>query len=120
MAMQNSNFSRKSIIYLGIMILCLLTGIDDISGFWRPFNGSGPLIQSGSGQDNGEDNSFKSVFTHPAWRDAIDVAQRRSFSQAYLEEIKWQIGNYLSPAHNRAPPSLFIVQAADNQIFCLH
>jgi hypothetical protein len=106
MAMHRSSFSRKSLIYLGIMILCLLTGIDDTSRFWQPVNDSGPLIQSENGQDNGEDDSFKAVLIHPAWRDAINVAQRLSLSQAYLEEIKWQISNiYLSPSHTRAPPS---------------
>jgi hypothetical protein len=105
--MHKRGFPRKSIIYLGIMILCLLTMIDDVSGFWRPLNVSVSMIQSGgNGQDNGEDQSYKVVFIRPAWRDAINVAQRLSFSQVYLEEIKWQISIiYLSPSHTRAPPS---------------
>lgn len=88
------------------MILCLLTGIDDVSGFWQPLNVSVPMIQSGNGQDDVEDHSVKAVFIHPAWRDANNVAQQLSFSKAYLEEIKWQVNLiYLSPSHTRAPPS---------------
>jgi hypothetical protein len=95
----------KSIICLGIMVLCLLTGIDDISGFWQPLNISVPTIQSGNGQDDGGDHSVKAIYNHPTWRDAISVAQQLSFSQAYLEEIKWQVSLiHLSSSHNRAPP----------------
>lgn len=106
MATQKRSFPRKSIIYLGIMALCLITGMDDISGFWQPLNVSVPVIQSVNGQDNGENHSIQEVFIHPAWRDAINVAQRLSFSQALIEEIKWQTRLiYLRPSHTRAPPS---------------
>ncbi len=91
---------------LVIMILCLITGIDDVSGFWQPLNISVPVIQSGNGQDDGEGHGAKSLHNFSAWRDAIDVAQQLSFSQVYLGEIKWQVNLiYLSSSHNRAPPS---------------
>ena len=106
MAIHKKVSFQKPIIYLGIMILCLLTGIDDISGFWQPLNINVSMIQSGNGQADGEDHSVNTVFIHPAWRDANNVAQQLSFSQAYLEEIKWQVSLiYLSPSHTRAPPS---------------
>ncbi|MFA6411333.1 MAG: hypothetical protein WCW53_01470 [Syntrophales bacterium] len=106
MAIRKIISSQKPIICLGIMMLCLLTGTDDISGFWQPSNINVPMIQSGNGQADTEDHSVKAVFFRPAWRDASNVAQQLSFSQAYLEEIKWQISLiYLSPSHARAPPS---------------
>jgi hypothetical protein len=106
MALHKIISSRKPIICLGIMILCLLTGVDDISGFRQPSNINVPMIQSGNGQADIEDHNAKTVYIHPAWRDANDVAQQLSFSQACLEEIKWQVSLiYLSPSHTRAPPS---------------
>jgi len=107
MAMHKKGFPRKTVIYLGIMLLCLMTGVDDISGFWPPLNITVPMIQSGNSQDNGENHIFKAVLIHSAWRDAINVAKQMSFSQSHLQEIKWQVSLiYLSASHTRAPPSL--------------
>lgn len=87
------------------MILCLLTGMDDISGFWQPLNTNVPIIQSGNGQDDGEDHGVKSLYKLAKWIDAIDVAEQLSFSQVYLEEAKCQATLiYLSSSHDRAPP----------------
>jgi len=106
MAIHKRIVSKEPVICLGIMILCLLTGIGYVSGFWQPLNISVPMIQSGSCQDDGGDHSVKATYGHPTWRDAINVAQQPSFSQAYLEEIKWQVSLlYLSSSRNRAPPS---------------
>jgi hypothetical protein len=105
MTIQKRIASQKPLICLGIMVLCLLTGIDDISGSWQPLNISVPMIQSGNGQDDGGDHSVKAIYNHPTWRNVISVAQQQSFSKTYLEEIKWQVSLiYLSSSHNRAPP----------------
>ena len=105
MAKQKKN-TKKPITCIVIMILCLLSGIDDISGFWQPLNVSVTVIQSGSSQDDDDgDHCVKVEYNNPPWRDTIDVAQQLSFSQAYFEEIRWQVNLiYLNSSHNRAPP----------------
>jgi hypothetical protein len=107
MAMRKRITSNIPITCLVIMILCLLTAIDDISGCWQPLTTTVPIIQSGSSQDDdGDGHIVNSVCNLSTWGGAIDVTQRFSFSQAYLEEIKWQVSLiYLSSSHNRAPPS---------------
>ncbi len=104
MAMQIIIISRKLIIYLGILILCVLTGIDDLSGLCQQLNSAVPIIQSGNGQEDGGDHKVTAI--HPAWRDTINVSQQLSFSKACLEEIKWQVNPiHIRSSHNRAPPS---------------
>ena len=106
MAMQKRLSYNIPMTCLVIIILCLLTVIDDISGCWQPFMTTAPIIQSGNNQDDGDGHIVNSVCYLSTWGGAIDVAQPFSFSQAYLEEIKWQVSLiYLSSSHNRAPPS---------------
>jgi hypothetical protein len=103
---RRKRITKKPIILVAIMVLCLLTGMDDISGAWQQLNVCATMVQSGDGHDDGEDYAVKSLNKHAPWRDAIDVLQHLSFSQVYLEEVKCQatlLG--LSISHNRAPPS---------------
>ena len=107
MAIQKRVNSSRPIIYLGIMImiLCLMTGIDVISGFWQPSNKSVPIIQSGNDQDEVEDHSVEVLHNHPTCIDAIDAAQQLCSFMTYLEGIKCQVNRiYLSSSHGRAPP----------------
>ena len=106
-AMRERNAFQKPIICLGIMLLCLLTGMDDISGCWQPMNFGVAMIQSaGTQDDDGGDHSIKAIHNLVVWKDAIHVARQPAFSQAYSEEIKWQVSAiYLSSSLNRAPPS---------------
>jgi hypothetical protein len=88
-----------------IMILCLLVGIGDLSGFWQPLHIPLPMIQSVSGQDDDGDHDAHAMGNYAAWRDAVDVAQPLSFLQVYVEEIKWRISLvFLSSSPDRAPP----------------
>lgn len=88
------------------MVLCLLTGMDDISGAWQQLNVCATMVQSGDGHDDGEDYAVKFSNKHASWKDAIDVAQQLFFCQAYPEEVKCQATLVeLSTSHNRAPPS---------------
>jgi len=108
MAVPRTALIHKSFICFGIMLLCVLTGMDDISGSWQPLNLSVPVIQSGSSPDDGTENGFKSASSHAAWRDGVDAAMQPSFSRAYLGGLKWQTKLIcLSTSHNRAPPVIF-------------
>jgi hypothetical protein len=105
MAVPRTALIHKSFICFGIMLLCLLTGMGDISGSWQPLNLSVPVIQSGSSPDDGTEHGFKSANSHAAWKDSVDTAKQPSFSRAYFGELKWQIKRIcLSSSHNRAPP----------------
>jgi len=106
MAKRKKITSKKPVTCIVIMILCLLSGIDDISGYWQPLNVTVPTIRSGGGQDDNEDHCVKVECNSAPWKDTIDVAQQLSFSQVYLKEIIWQVNLiYLNSSHNRAPPS---------------
>jgi hypothetical protein len=98
---------KKSVMCLGIMILCLLAGIDDILGFWQPMNFGVAVIQSASSQDDdGGHHSIKAVYCQASWKCTTNIARQLSFSQAYREEIKWQVSLIcLGSFHDRAPPS---------------
>jgi hypothetical protein len=103
---RQKRITTKPIICVAIMVLFLLTGMDDISGVWQQLNVCATMIQSGDGHDDGQDRAVKSLNKHASWKDGIDVSQQFCFSQAYLEEVKCQVTLHdINSFHDRAPPS---------------
>jgi hypothetical protein len=83
-----------------------MTGIDDLSGFWKPFSINATLTQGANSQGDEEESRSKSLQAGYAWVNAIDISICLSVCLAFLAETVCSSNiAFLEFSRNRAPPS---------------
>lgn len=105
MMMQKIRLSHKPFIGLCILLLCLMTSIDDLNGFWQQCNTQVPIVQS-AGIQGADDLKSRPLSTASAIVDEIDVSIYPSFSFFFLNKTQSNSTLvYLNSSRNRTPPS---------------
>lgn len=98
--------TNRLLIGLCVLFLCFMTGIDDLAGFWKPFNINATLIQSAGSQGDEEENRSKSLKAGYALVNAMDISICLSVCLVCLAEIACSSNiAFLDFSRNRAPPS---------------
>jgi hypothetical protein len=105
MDMRKRYFSSKLLIGISVLLLCLLTFIDDITGSLKPFSILIPVIQNADEQEAGEDRRNISSYTFTAGGETSRLSRPSPFFEACSAGSECQKYRVCSDSsHNRAPP----------------